>query len=394
MGFVLRRSMLALVLFGLTACALLTDLDGLSGDPGGSLPDGARDSAADRSDATTVDPDAGAKDDAGDAGPTADAGLECTPITGPSCTPGDCVTKTLYAKSGAYIRRIVTDPAAVYWIEADSTVYPPPAGARIMRADRAGATDASRATELASLVGATSLVLDQGYVYLGVWQAADGGGGSSKVVRLKADCAPPCAVEDVATSSVWIKKKIDRLVHASPGVLIACGENLVSRVNVNGSVALLDNAGYGVACAVTDRTLYTSSSQATGVREVPPDGTQAAKIFAPLPDGGGGMFSMATDCDTIFGGRHSPETIASVSLATGEVTAPFAPLTHAVDDLAADALWLYGTSYGKTAVLRIDKADGGVAVIESILTSTIATDALGVYWGALDGTGAVRMMVK
>ncbi|MFO0734831.1 MAG: hypothetical protein U0270_03090 [Labilithrix sp.] len=388
----LRRSMLALVLVGLTACALLTDLDGLSGNPGGSLPDGARESAADRSDATNGDTDAGPNDDAGDAGPTADAGLECTPVAGPSCTPGDCVTKTLYAKSGVYIRRIVTDPTAVYWIETDSTAYPPPASARIMRADRTGATDASRATELTSLAGVTSLVLDQGYVYLGVWQAADGGG-SSKVVKLKADCAPPCAVEDVATSSVWNKKKIDRLVHASPGVLVACGENLVSRVNVNGSVALLDTPGYGVTCAVTDRMLYTSSPQAAGVREVPPDGTQAAQIFAPLPDGGG-MFSMATDCDTIFGSRHSPETIAAVSLATREVTAPFASVTHAVEDLTADARWLYGASYGKTAVLRIDKADGGVAVIESILTSTVATDDLGVYWGALDGTGAVRMMVK
>ena len=324
---------------------------------------------------------------------TPDAGLECT-------------LKTLYVSSGAYLFDIATDANYVYFVEqrAPGDAYNGAGVGSVLRVDRTGAFDASRATALAtSQSSAQTLALDGLYVYFATFEANDAGGYAARLKRVARDCPNSgCAVEDVLVDPQWTSVRLVRLVRAAPGVFFATGDGgQIFRIALGSPVQQIAAVGYYASLTATDRAVYFGGGLSPKVQRVTPDGVTLEASWAqvpPLDDAGTGLYQLATDCDTLYGARtrttNRGDALVATSLAAHAPALLDEGTGYAVFDLAADARWLYVAAPNAGGFVVVDPRDGGIQNVAQGNVFRLVGDDKGVYFGLHDGSGKLAMMVK
>jgi hypothetical protein len=369
------------------------------GEPPGATADGGVEAST--ADAPPVDGfvDARGADADADAAPGT-VGPLCPPPAAPSCAPESCPQRTLYVPDvPSYPFGITTDTAHVYWLEQvgsdGSTDYNGKGNARVLRGDRVGANDASRANVLATgQPYAKAIALALPYLY---WATFDPNASTSSLLRVKADCVAPCKAEPVATYPA----RISRLAAVGTTDLLALGEDggklvhfsLGADGSVSAGLALLSSSNFP-GLAVTSTHAYVSGALTKIIGRAEVSGVSSLPSWASMSFDAGtdlGLGLLATNCTDLFGIHGSQ--LVRVGLGNGAISlTTTAPLS--VYDLAADARYVYLASLNGYGVSALDTTTGTLkAVVQNQSMFSLAVDSVGVYWGEHGFSGGGRLVM-
>ncbi len=386
----------ALAAGAIVACGAFTS----SADPAG-----ADASGDERGDADPLDgpgtPDSASLDASTGDGPSVEPA--CPPSPAPGCALGTCVQRTLYVPDAppAFPFAIATDSAYVYWLEQRDPVvslaYNGNGTARVLRADRTGASDATKVSVLAvGQPSAVALALAPPYLYWATWDGA-----TSTLMRTAAACAPASCSAEVLTT---IEPRITKLVGVGSSALVAMlGDGKIARFPVDatghvGPSSPLATTSTFPGMALTGTHIYAGGLLTSSIARSDIQGLDTVSAWVSLGFDGGdvGLTNLATDCTTLFGTRAPGGTVDRVALSDGAVS-PLIVLGRDVFAVAADAKYLYAASLNGGGFVAVDTVSGGLTVIANgASTRSVAVDSKGVYWAdhQNSGGGTLRMLVK